>query len=146
MAVLTGDMGPNSGDANQVQLSAGCWRYRRTLAATDTLTLQWLGRGAPTNPISIVGTGQGIIETIHLQKANTADVVPCSMKNYPASLGVTGAPIGGSVAGEAGARVGAGQIWQSSVGGSLIPCEELFIDNTLGAGAVDVTVIVREDL
>lgn len=146
MAALTGDMGPNSGDANQASLGAGCWRYRRTLAATDTLTLKWMGRGSAINAISSVGTQCGIIETIHIQKASAADVVPCRMINFPASGGVVGAPIGGSVAGEVGARVGAGQIWQSSVGGSLTPNEHLVIDNSAGAGAVDVTIIVREDI
>lgn len=146
MAALTGNMGPSSVDTNQAAIGAGCWRYRRTLAATDTLTLTWLGRGSPANAISSTGTPSGIIETIHIQKASAADVVPCRMINFPASGGVVGAPIGGSVAGEVGARVGAGQIWQSSVGGSLTPNEQLVIDNSAGAGAVDVTIIVREDL
>ena len=147
MAALTGTIGPLSADANNSQVGPSVWRHRQTIAAADTLTLTYLGRARSAVPLSIVGGSAGIIETVALQKANAADVVPVTMKTYPASLGATGVPIGGSVAGEAGARIGAGQIWLSSVLNSgIFVAEELTIDNSTGAGSVDVMVVVREDV
>lgn len=146
MAALTGTIGPLSADANNSQVGPMVWRHRQTIAATDTLTLTYLGRARHSQPLSVVGGVCGIIETIALQKASAADEVNASLKTYPASLGATGVPIGESIAGEAGARVGAGQVWLSSVIGTLFPAEELIIDNSTGADSVDVMVIVREDM
>jgi hypothetical protein len=146
MATVIGTIGPLSVDANNSQVGPMVWRHRQTIAATDTLTLTYLGRARHSQPLSVVGGACGIIETIAIQKTLPADVIPVTMQTYPASLGATGVPIGGSIAGEAGARVGAGQVWLSSVSGTLFPAEELIIDNSTGADSVDVMVIVREDM
>lgn len=147
MAALTGTIGPLSTDASNSQVGPMVWRYRTTIAATDTLNLTYLGRARHSQPSSIVGGACGIIETVALQKAVSADAVPVYLLSYPAMLGNPGVPVGGSVAGEVGSRTCAGQIWLSGVPNSgVFAAENLIVDNSTGAGDVNVMVIVREDV
>jgi hypothetical protein len=143
--MAVGQIGPLSADANNVNLGGGCWKYFVVVAAGDFLNLAYLGRGATNRTPWIFQTQGGIIEYINIQKTQAADAIPVSRIIQPASVGATGTPLGGSVAGEAGAEVASGRYWQGSVASQPV-VDAILIDCTGAIGNTDVTVIVREDV
>lgn len=140
-----GQIGPLSTDANNVNLGGGCWKYFTVVAPGDFLNLAYLGRGNQNRTPWGLQTQGGIVEYINIQKTQAADVIPVSRIIQPASVGATGVPLGGSVAGETGAEVASGRYVQGSVSGNPV-IDALLIDCTGAIGNTDVTVIVREDV
>lgn len=143
--MAVGQIGPLSTDANNANVGGLCWRYFTVIPPGGFLSLSYLGRGAQIRTANGIQTAGCIVEYVSIQKTQAADVVPVSKVISPASVGATGVPIGGSVAGEMGREVASGHYWQGSVP-SLPVGEALLIDCTAAIGNTDVTVIVREDL
>lgn len=143
--MAVGTIGPRSVDPLCIPLGTNCWKYFAVVPGGDFLSLSFLGRGrAVVGPSNTQNSQGAIIEYVSLQKAAAADVVNVSKVIQPASVGASGVPIGGSIAGEIGAEVASGRYWQGTeVGQPTV--EALLIENT-GAANCDVTVIVREDL
>lgn len=146
MAIVNGTLGPESTDAANSFIGAGCWMHQALVPAGDELWLTWLGRGnPPDNPLSYVGGGSGIVETCHVQKApgGTVNVRIVKQLNLSGSNGVT---MGEISATSEGVRCCAGEIIRSSRTGALTPSDIVIIDCTAATVDTDVMLIVREDI